>query len=88
MAVQSLRCCTGFLKLQKQRLATLQLQCKGFLLWWLPLLWSSGSAVVIHGLSCPVAFGIFSDRGIEPVSPTLAGRCLTTEPPGKPVNNF
>ena len=26
--------------------------------------------------------------GIEPVSPTSAGRCLTTEPPGKPVNNF
>ena len=28
--------------------------------------------------------GDFSDRGIKPVSPALAGRFFTTEPPGKP----
>ena len=27
--------------------------------------------------------GDFSDLGIEPVSPALAGRCFTTELPGK-----
>ena len=28
--------------------------------------------------------GDLSDPGIEPVSPALAGRFFTTEPPGKP----
>ena len=45
-------------------------------LWWLSLLWSTGararrrqylqlrgSVVVAHGLSCPIARGIFSDKG-------------------------
>ena len=41
----------AFLKLWMQRLATLQLQCRGFLLWWLLLSWSTGSVVVEHGLS-------------------------------------
>ena len=48
----------AFLKLQMQRPATLQWQCRGFLLWWLLF-------VVEHGLSCPVASGIFSDRGLN-----------------------
>ena len=29
--------------------------------------------------------GDLPDPGIEPVSPALAGRFFTTEPPGKPV---
>ena len=29
--------------------------------------------------------GDIPDPGIEPVSPALAGRFFTTEPPGKPV---
>ena len=38
-----------------------------------------------HGLSCSRACGIFLDQaGNEPVSPTLAGRFFTTEPPGRP----
>ena len=44
-----------------------------------PGLYSTGSIVVVHGLSC------FKGCGIEPVSPALAGRFLTTEPPGKPM---
>ena len=39
-----------------------------------------GSVVVVHGFSCPMACGIL---GIEPVPPALAGRFLTTGPPGK-----
>ena len=42
-------------------------------------LYSTGSIVVVHGLSC------FKGYGIKPVSPELAGRFSTTEPPGKPM---
>ena len=67
------------------------LQCMGFSLWWLFLLWSTGSrsmgfsscgtwvsscgsrasqsagsVVVVHGLSCSVACGIFPDQGSKP----------------------
>ena len=67
---------------------TLQLQCTGFALQWLLLLWSTdsrvlrlqqlqcmgsvvmipmlqsmGSIVVVHGFSCSMACGIFSDQG-------------------------
>ena len=42
------------------------------------------SVVVAHGLSCPTACGILVPQpGIEPASPSLAGRFLTTGPPGK-----
>ena len=45
-------------------------------------LWRPGSRV--HGLSCPVARGILVPQpGLEPVSPSLEGGFLTTEPPGK-----
>ncbi|KAG5195370.1 hypothetical protein JEQ12_012659 [Ovis aries] len=36
--------------------------------------------VVVHGLSCPVAHGIFPDQKTLPESPALAGRFLTTRP--------
>ena len=44
------------------------LQRADFSLWWLLLLWSTGSrhmgsVVASHGLSCPVACGIFPDQG-------------------------
>ena len=78
----------AFLKLQMQRPATLQWQCRGFLLWWLLF-------VVEHGLSScgaraqlPCSIWNLLGQGIELVSPTLAGRCLTIEPPGKPLKNF
>ena len=44
------------------------------------------SVVVAHRLSCSVACGIFLDQGSNPVSPALAGRSLTTVPPGKPLS--
>ena len=44
-----------------------------------------GFSSVAHGLSCCVAWGIFPESGTEPMSPVLAGRFFTTEPPGKPV---
>ena len=49
----------------------LQLWCVGFLLQWLLLSWSVGKgaralAVVVQGLSCSVACGIFPDQGLNP----------------------
>ena len=41
----------------------------------------------VHRLSCFVARGIFPDQGIKLLSPALAGRFSTTEPPGKPHHN-
>ena len=43
---------------------------------------SSVSIVVVHRLSCPKACGIFLDQG-QPMSSALAGRVLSTVPPGK-----
>ena len=44
----------------------------------------TGSVVLVHGLSCPAACMILLPRpGIEHVSPALAGRFLTSGPPGK-----
>ena len=38
-----------------------------------------------HGLSCPMAYGILvPPLGMEPTSPALEGRFLTTGPPGSP----
>ena len=48
-------------------------------------LWSTGSVVVAHGLSCSVACGIFPDQGSNLLSLALVGGFFTTEPPGKPV---
>ena len=48
-----------------------------------------GPVVVVCGLSCPVACGILVPQpGIEPTSPALEGRFLTTGPPGKSKNNL
>ena len=45
-------------------LAVLRLHCSaGFSLEWLLLLASTGSAVVAHGLSCPMACAIIPDQG-------------------------
>ena len=50
---------------------------------------SSGSVVAVHGLSCPIACGIFMDGPrIEPMSPILAGEFLTTGSPGKSQRFF
>ena len=43
-----------------------------------------GSVVVARELSCPTACGILVPQaGMEPASPALEGRFLTTRPPGK-----
>ena len=54
---------------------------------WAPGLQSTVSVVVAHGLSCSLVCGGHSRPGIESVSPALAGRFFTTEPPGKPAGN-
>ena len=42
-----------------------------------------GLTVVAHGLNCPYGMWNLPELGIEPVSPALAGRFLTTGPPEK-----
>ena len=41
------------------------------------------SVVVAHGLSCPMAYGIFPDQGLNLCPPALADVFLTIGPPGK-----
>ena len=45
---------------------------------------SAGSVVVVHGLQLLRGMQDLPGPGLEPVSPALAGRFLTTVPPGKP----
>ena len=86
----------GFLQLQRAA-ATLQLQCTGFLLWWLLLLQEHrfqgtlASVVSAHGLrgcgtqaQLPHGMQDLARKGIKPVSSALQGGFLTTGPPGKP----
>ena len=49
-----------------------------------PQLWSTGLRAVMHRLDCSEVREIFPDQGSNPCSPALAGRFLSTEPPGKP----
>ena len=52
---------------------------------WAQQLQQVGSLVVVHGFSCPMACGILVPRlGIEPASPVLQGRFLTTRSLGSP----
>ena len=74
----------GFLQM-RQAGATLSLQCAGLSLSWPLLLHSIGSraqAQLLRGMWDPPR------PGLEPVSPALAGRFLTTAPPGKPSHNL
>ena len=57
--------------------------CGGFSCWGLWALHTWSSVVVMHGLSCPKAWGNLSIPGIKPVSPALAGGFLATGLPGK-----
>ena len=82
----------GFLQLRRVG-ATLQLRWTGFSLHWLLLLQSSGSRHTGFG-SCGTrpqwSWGMWDlpGPGIKPVSPSLAGGFLSTEPPGKPNRVF
>ena len=88
-AVLGLRCCAGFSLAAESRGSSLYV-ARGLLTAVAsPVvehgLYSTGSIVVAHGLSCSAACGVLLDQGSSlPVSPALAGRCFTPEPLGKP----
>ena len=62
--------------------ATPQLRLEGF---FSRLLERLASLVAEHRLSC---MWDLPRSGIEPASPTLAGKLFTTEPPGKPLRGL
>ena len=81
----SLLLCVGFLWLQQARatlLAVHRLLVVAILVAVHRLYGTRASVVVAHGLSCPVAFRIFSNQRLNPCT-HLAGRSLPTGPPGK-----
>ena len=53
----------------------------------LPVLQSTGSTAVMHGLSCPAACGIFLDQGLN-LHILHWQTVFITEPPGKPPRFF
>ena len=58
----------------------------GCIMWYLSLE-GTDFLVVVPGLSCSAACGILVPRsGIEPMSPALQGRFLTTGPPVKSLS--
>ena len=68
------------------------LQCMGFSLQWLLLLWSTGSrhaGFSSCGTWAQLLCGMWDlpGPGIEPVFPALAGGFLTTAPPGKSLKH-
>ena len=49
-----------------------------------PRPWSTGSAAVAHGLSCPAACGIVPDQGLSSCPLHWQVDSFATEPPGEP----
>ena len=49
---------------------------------------SSGPVIVVHGLSCSSACGIFQDQGLNPCLQHWWVDSSTTEPPGKPMEYY
>ena len=102
LVVLGLHCCVqafsscseqGLLFIALQRLLSLQRtgsrhtgfsHCSTWALW----LWLIGSLVVVHGLSCPTACGIFPDQGLNLCPLQWEYRVLTTEPPRTPLIFF
>ena len=98
LTVLGLCCCAGF-SLVAASQATLQLQCTGFSLWWLLLLWNMGaraSVVAACGVQCTGLRAVAQrpshsnmwdllGPGIEPTSPALVSGFFTSELPGKPL---
>ena len=83
--------CMGFFQL-RQVGTTLQLQCVAFSLWWLliaehRLQNARASAVVVHGLSCPAACGVFPDQGLNPC-PLHRQADLPLDYQGSPYSSF
>ena len=88
LAALGLRCCSRVFSSCGQRGYSLLL-CAGFSLRWLLLLQSMGSrhaGFSSCGTQAQLPHGMWDllRPGLEPVSPALAGRFLTTAPPGKP----
>ena len=85
LSVLALRCCAGCLQFWQAGL--LQLWYVDFSLQWLLLLQSRGFrariSVVVTGTSLPLSKRDPPRLRIEPMSPALAGRLLTTGPLGK-----
>ena len=50
-----------------------------------PELWSTGSIVVVHGLSCPTAYGIFPLQGSDACLPRWQVDCLPLSHQGSPA---
>ena len=48
----------------------------------------TGPVAAAHELRCSVTCEIFLGLGIEPMSPALAGRFFTSEPPGEPLQGL
>ena len=81
----ALGCCMGFLQLRQVR-APLWFLCLSFSLPWLLLSPSTASKCMGFsscGTWAPGGMWNLPRPGIEPMSPALAGRFLTTEPLGK-----
>ena len=89
LAVLGLRCCARtssncsergllFIVVHRLLIAVASLCCR-----------ARASVAVAHGLSCS-ACGMWDlpGPGFEPMSPALAGRFLTTVPPGKSLNYY
>ena len=53
-----------------------------------PRLWMAGSIVVAHGLSCPLAYGIFLDQGSNPCRLHWQEDSLPLSYQGSPIVNF
>ena len=95
LAVLGLHCCAGFCLVAGSKgysLAVVHglLTAVAFLI--VELLRApgcTGSLVVVHRLRC-LFQGMWDlhGSGIEPMSPVLAGRSFTTEPPGKPLFTY
>ena len=73
--------CEGFLQLQ---CGLLFIAVHRLLLLLTHVLGHVASVLVAHRLSFSEVCRILLKPGIEPMSPALAGRFLTTRPPGKP----
>ena len=55
----------SWLLLEDRSLVVASRGCSGVAVLWLLLLWSTGSVVIAHGLSCSAACRIFPDQGLN-----------------------
>ena len=84
---ESLLLCAGFSLVVASR-GYSSLQCVGFSLLWLLLLWSKVLIVEAHRLSCPVASGIFLEQGSNQYPPLWQADSQWLEHQGSSVDKF